>query len=162
MFESGVKENVLPVRASAVANFRIHPRDRVEDVVDHVRRVVDDDRVRLELALRTPPRNPSAVSPVGAESFVALRRTIRSVFPDAIVVPYLVPGGTDSRHFGPICDNIYRFLPFEMGAEAVELAHGTDEHILGMNLINGVLFYRQLLLDSVAQAPSGAAQPSSE
>ena len=157
MFEAGVKSNVLPVRASAVANFRIHPRDDVDDVLAHVRDVVDDERVKIEIVKRTPPREPSPVSPVGSETFVALQRTIRSLFPNAIVVPYLVLGGTDARHYARLSDNVYRFSPYRMGTEALELAHGTNERIEVANLKRGVRFYRQLLLDS-----AGPPQVSSE
>jgi carboxypeptidase PM20D1 len=157
MTEAGVKENVLPVRASAVANFRIHPRDRIVDVVDHVRETIADPRVRLEVVTRSPPREASPVSPVGADSFVALQRTIRSVFPKTVVVPYLVIGGTDGRHYYRISDNVYRFGPYVMGSEALKLAHGTNERIAAGNLMRGVRFYRQLLIDS-----AGPAQSSSE
>ena len=157
IFESGVKENVLPVRARAVVNFRIHPRDRVEDVVAHVRETIDDERVRLQVGVRTPPREPSPVSPVESQAYDDLQRAIRSVFPSAIVTPYLVVGGTDSRHYYRISDNVYRFGPFILGRETMRLAHGTNERISVDNLVNAVRFYRQLLITSV-----GPDQPSSE
>lgn len=157
IFDAGVKENVLPIRANAVANFRIHPRDRIEDVVEHVRRTVADERVRLQVGMRSQPREPSPVSPVGAAAFVALQRTIRTVFPEAIVAPYLVVGGTDARHYARLTENVYRFSPYVMGADAMKLAHGTNEHIRLGNLTRGVRFFRQLLRDA-----AGPAQPSSE
>jgi carboxypeptidase PM20D1 len=156
MVEAGVKENVLPVRASAVVNLRIHPRDSVDGVVDHVRETIDDPRVRLQLGLRTPPREPSPASPPDAEAFVALQRTIRSVFPDTVVAPYLVLGGTDGRHYYRISDNVFRFGPYVMGGDALKLAHGTNERITTANLMSGVRFFRQLLLDSAASLQSSS------
>ena len=74
-----------------------------------------------------------------------------------IVTPYLVVGGTDSRHYYRISDNVYRFGPFILGRETMRLAHGTNERISVDNLVNAVRFYRQLLITS-----AGPDQPSSE
>jgi carboxypeptidase PM20D1 len=157
LFRAGVKENVLPIEATAAVNFRIHPRDSIEVVTKHVRETIADERIRLQVGLRTPPRQPSPVSPLDAPSWTGFSRTIRSVFPDAVVVPYLVVGGTDARHYGIVTENIYRFEPYVLGAEATRMAHGTNERMTAENLGRAVRFYRQLLLDG-----AGPAQPSSE
>lgn len=157
MFNAGVKENVLPTEATAVVNFRIHPRDSIQKVVEHVERTIDDDRIDLQVGLRTKPREPSPVSPIDGPAFAGLAHTIRSIFPEAVVAPYLVVGGTDSRHYGVLSENVYRFMPFVLSGDDTRLAHGTDEHITVENLGRGVRFYRQLLLDA-----AGPAQPPSE
>jgi carboxypeptidase PM20D1 len=144
IFEAGVKENVLPIRARAVANFRIHPRDTIDTVVEHVRRTVAPD-VSLQVGVRSPPRNPSAVSSVDGEGFVQLASTIRAVFPETVVVPFLTLGGTDGRHYHRVSDDVYRFLPFSYGSDALRLAHGTNEHITLENLVRGVRFYLRLI-----------------
>jgi carboxypeptidase PM20D1 len=143
--EGGVKENVLPIRARAVVNFRIHPADSVEAVVEHVRRTVDDETIRLEVGVRDPAREPSPVSPVDSEAFTAIARTVREIFPDAAAVPYLVLGGTDARHYAELTPRLYRFSPFVYGTDALRRAHGTDERIALENLVAGVRFYRRLV-----------------
>jgi carboxypeptidase PM20D1 len=151
IFEAGVKENVLPARARAVVNFRIHPDDDIETIREHVRRTVDDDRIELQVGVRTPPRNPSPVSPVDSEAYTTLARAIRSVFPDTVVVPYLLVGGSDARHYYRVSDDVYRFLPFSYGPESIRLAHGTNERISIENLEQGVRFYVQLLRTAAGQ-----------
>jgi len=145
IFEGGVKENMLPKRARAVANFRIHQRDSIDAVVRHVRRTIDDERIRLHVDVRTAPRNPSVVSPVDSEAFLGLARTIREVFPGVTAVPYLVVGGTDARHYHAVSENVYRFGPFVFRRDALWLAHGTDERITAENLVGAVRFYVRLL-----------------
>jgi carboxypeptidase PM20D1 len=154
LLEGGVKENVLPTRARAVVNFRIHPADSVDAVVAHVRRVVDDDRIALQVGVRTPPREPSPVSPVDSEAFGEIARAAREIFPDSAAVPFLVLGGTDARHYAELTPRLYRFGPFEFGKDGLERAHGTDERISIENLIAGVRFYRRLLERS-AGPPAG-------
>jgi carboxypeptidase PM20D1 len=154
LVEGGVKENVLPIRARAVVNFRIHPSDSIEAVVEHVRRVVDDPRVELQVGLRSQPREPSPVSPVDSEAFDDIARTAREIHPEAVAVPFLVLGETDARHYAELTPRIYRFAPFEFGRDALERAHGTDERISVENLVSGVRFYRRLVARS-AGPPAG-------
>ena len=68
--------------------------------------------------------------------------------PNAIVVPYLVLGGTDARHYARLSDNVYRFSPYRMGTEALELAHGTNERIGVAEYGDLVRFFIQLIRNS--------------
>jgi carboxypeptidase PM20D1 len=153
----GVKENVLPIHAQALVNFRIHPRDSVAAVVEHVRRSVGDPRIRLRVGVGSAPREPSAVSPVDCPAFRLLQRTVAELFPGVPAIPYLVLGGTDARHYGSLTPNVYRFGPWVMGKEALRLAHGTDERISLENLVRGVRFYLRLLESAAAPAQGSSA-----
>jgi len=137
----GVKDNVLPTSARAVVNFRIHPSDSIEGVIAHVRRVIDDEQVKVAF----DGREASPVSPADSEAFVAIARALREVFPAAVAVPFLVLGGTDARHYAELTPRIYRFSPFEYGRDALERVHGTDERQSLESLVSGVRFYRRLV-----------------
>ena len=73
--------------------------------------------------------------------------------PGTVVAPSLMIGGTDSRHFSAISDNIYRFSPVRARAEDLPRFHGTNERIATSNLAELVRFYHQLLRNA-ATAPS--------
>ena len=61
MIQAGIKENVLPIKARAVVNFRILPGETRETVTAHVREIVNDPRV--EIGQATPfSTDPSPVS----------------------------------------------------------------------------------------------------
>jgi carboxypeptidase PM20D1 len=144
--EGGVKSNVLPSKARAVVNFRIAPGDTVESVLEHVRRVVADPRVAVVEARET--REASPVSPTDSEGYRLLERTVRQMFPEALVAPYLLPGGTDSRHFTSLTPDVYRFGAIRLGPEDLRRAHGTDERLSLDVLAKMVGFYLQLLSNS--------------
>src|SRR6184192_4269713 len=114
VLQAGVKENVLPSSARALVNFRILPGDSVEGVVEHVRRTVHDSRISVE-PLPGTMNNPSVVTSVDAEPFQLLARTIRQVVPEAVVAPWLVVGGTDSRHYARLTPNVLRFVGAAIG-----------------------------------------------
>lgn len=160
IFQAGVKENVLPTRARAIVNFRIRPGDTIESVSAHVRRTVANDRIHLQVGVRSRPRNPSPASPVDTEAFAEVERSVRSVFPEAVVTPFLVLGGTDGRHYYAITDSVYRFSPFRLGREALRLVHGTDERVSAENLANGVRFFETLLRRGAGVSPGVAQSPS--
>ena len=146
MIEGGVKENVLPTNARAVINFRILPGDSIDSVVEHVRRVVNDAQVET----RTLPgaREPTTDSPVDAPGFIVLARTIREVFPGALVAPYLTIGGTDARSYEPLTKNIYRFTPTIAEPSDLVRIHGTNERMSVDNFEHAVQFFVQLLKNS--------------
>jgi carboxypeptidase PM20D1 len=151
VIEGGVKENVLPRRARAAVNFRILPGNTVESVLEHVRRTVKDERVQVQLSTRPTPRNPSPVSPVDTAAFAALQGTIREIFSEAVVVPYLVLGGTDARHYVELTDAIDRFAPFVYDEDARTRIHGLDERISIQSLGDAVRFYVRLLENTAAR-----------
>lgn len=159
IFEGGVKNNVLPRSARAVVNFRIHPNDHVETVVQHVRRVVNDERIRLEVGVASTPRESSPVSPVEGDAFRMLAGTIRSVFSDANAVPFLLLGGTDARHYAGLTPNIYRFTPLELDPDAIAMLHGTDERMPVAALALAARFYAELIRRG-AGAPQASSGPS--
>lgn len=128
-------------------NFRILPGDSIEGVSAHVRRVVDDRRVKVRM-LGTIASEPSPVSNTAANGFQTIRRTIRQLYPDVLIAPALVLGATDSRHYVRLTNNIYRFSPMRIRAEDLERIHGVNERISVKDYARCVTFYRQLIGNS--------------
>ncbi|MEY2875203.1 MAG: hypothetical protein RLZZ373_2574 [Pseudomonadota bacterium] len=143
LVNAGNKANVLPGEASAVVNFRLLPGDSTASVTEHVRRVIADERIEIQVL--DTPAEPSRVSSPAAPAYRLLETTVREVFPDAMVAPGLVLAGTDSRHFEDIADNVYRFMPIRFNAEDLPRVHGTDERISVAQLADMVRFYHRLL-----------------
>lgn len=143
IFQAGVKDNVVPGHARAVVNFRILPGDSIQSVLEHARRTVADDRVRV--AALPEQREPSHTSPVDSQHFALLSRTIREVFPDTVVAPYLVVGGTDARHFQELTEDIYRFMPLRLSRDDLKGIHGSNERVSVEGFRKAVGFYIRLL-----------------
>lgn len=144
MLSGSDKENVLPHRVSALINFRLLQGTSVEQVMSNLRKRITDARVQIEVkGLVTS--EPSAVSPSEGPAFDDLHRSIREAFPDAIVVPSLVLGATDSRHYRELTDNIYRFIPVRLRATDIARIHGKDERIAVDNYREAIAFYTHYL-----------------
>ena len=148
IIHAGNKENVLPGQAEAVVNFRILPGDSAGAVLAHVKRVVADDRIVVQV-LGTAAE-PSKLSSSKAGAYRVVERSIREVFPDALVAPSLVVVGTDSRHFQDLADQVYRFMPIRFKPADLALPHGTNERIAATQLVDMVRFYYRLLQQSAS------------
>ncbi len=144
LISGGVKDNLLPAKASAGVNFRLMPGDRIADVVQHVRKTVADDSVQLHI-----PENAaweaSPLSPVDSPAFRALAQAIQQVYPEAAAAPYLVQGATDGRHYATVCDQVYRISPMLLSEAELATIHGNNEHIGIDTLARMVQFYIQLI-----------------
>jgi carboxypeptidase PM20D1 len=133
--------NVIAATARAGVNIRIMVGDTVADVLEHVRRVVDDDQVRIDVVEQY---EPSPVSPLD-DAFDVIEKTIDEVFPDAIAAPYVMMAATDSRFFCAISERVYRFAPFRMTKAQRESIHSYDEHLGVEAFLDGVRWYRRLI-----------------
>lgn len=140
MLRAGVKDNVLSNEAKAVVNFRILPGDTFETVTDHVRSVIDDERVTIRRYGEIQVL-PSSISNVNSSGFESLQQSIMDVMRNVYVAPYLVFGGTDSRHYSSISDQIYRFAPMMISSNDMSRIHGTDERVSVESYLNTVRFY---------------------
>lgn len=144
ILDGGIKENVVPRQARGVVNFRIRPGDKSGDIVDHVRRVINDPEIEINV-LRETLSEPSPVSRVRSEGYQKVEQTIRQLFPGTIVAPSLVLGATDSRHYSILSDNILRFAPVWVQNEDLARVHSTNERINIEHYARMIAFYEQLI-----------------
>ena len=133
--------NVIAATAKAGVNIRIMVGDTVAQVIDHVRTVVNDDQVHIDVV---ETNEPSPVSPMD-DAFALIETTITEVFPDAVPAPYVMMAATDSRFFTEISERVYRFAPFRMTKAQRESIHSYDEHLGVEAFVDGVRWYTRLI-----------------
>ena len=133
--------NVIASTAKAGLNIRVMVGDTVAGVVEHVRRAIADDSIRIDVI---ESGEPSPISPMD-EAFELLESCICEVFPDAVPTPYVMMAATDSRFFTAICKRVYRYTPFRMTRAQRQAIHSYDEHIGVEAFAEGVLWYQHLI-----------------
>ena len=148
MLVGSAKENVLAQRATAVVNFRIHPNDSEESILQHVRDVTDGiEGLQIEKG-RGGIRGAGA-SPVSSTENLAygvLAAVAQEAGNGAPVAPGLVLGATDGRYATAITDSVYRFMPAVMSPEDLAGFHGTNERISVENMGRMARGYAQIIL----------------
>lgn len=143
LLRSGVKENVLPSEARAILNLRLHPRDSIDSVLAHLREAVNDPLVTVQAM--PGGREASKVSDAQGAAFRQFAEVIRQSFGNTLVAPNLTVGGTDSRSYEGLSDNIFRFSPLLMEPGDLARMHGDNERVAITTLANAAGFYYRLL-----------------
>ena len=149
VFNAGNADNVLPGRASATVNFRMLPGDSSEQLIERVTRLVANPSIKIGKAPGAMSE-ASKVAHTDAAGYQLISKTLRQLHPDVIVAPGLMIGGTDSRHFDAVAENIYKFSPVRARPEDLKRFHGTNERISTANYIELIQFYHQLISNSQA------------
>lgn len=139
IFNAGIKENLIPGEAQATINFRTQPGVSREDVIAHVKKVIDNDSIKIiPIGLGNQPKQ---VANVNTEGFKSIQKTISAFKKDIVVAPYLVLGATDGRYFGDLTTQVFRFIPFT----DPEGFHGVNERIKISEFKKGISFYYELM-----------------
>ncbi|KAN0055843.1 hypothetical protein ACTA71_011730 [Dictyostelium dimigraforme] len=143
IFNAGNKANVIPMEANATINFRVVPGDTSNDIIEHVNRVINDDRVKISKISNVI--EPAPVSSTTSKAFNLLQSTILQEFPDVVVAPTIMIANTDTRHYWNLTENIFRFCPMVLENNDLQRLHGIDERLTIKNYKQLVDFYYHLL-----------------
>ncbi len=143
ILEGGTKENVLPATARAVVNFRLAPWDTSEEVIAYVKRTIGDERVQVKIlgrANETPPP-----SDTDSRAYGVIAQSIVETFPETIVGPSMMLGGSDSHHYSEVAENAYRFGPIWLTEDDMERIHGPNERISKTDYLRAIRFFAQMI-----------------
>jgi len=132
--------NTLPKIATAGLSVRIASQDSVEKAVAHIKTVA---KIKLDLKI-TYQIEPSPISNFKSPAFQLITNTVKKVYPFADTAPYVMNGGTDSKHFTGICDNVYRFGGFFLTGEERKSIHAANERLPIDTFYKGIEFYIEL------------------
>jgi len=126
IIKGGFRENVIPADAEALLDVRALPDEDMDHFMAEMKRVIDDPAVEI---IRVGPRSSStALPPLDSEMFRALERSQAAVFPDAVTLPEMATGATDSAQL-----RVKGVQAYGVGSpiteEDNERMHGNDERL---------------------------------
>src|SRR5262249_48403098 len=129
-FRAGVgdppKENVIPSLATASLDCRLLPTQSGDEFIGWVRQTAAEPKLKVEIAHHQPS---AAASPTNTELFRLIETTVARHAPQARIVPYLTPFGTDGNFFRRPDRHVYGFFPVVMSAEEVMSMHSDAERV---------------------------------
>ena len=138
---AGYKQNVIPGTAEALIDVRTLPEQQ-DMVVEKIRELagagVDLSTVHRDVALETPFSGnlvDAMVAALGKED------------PEAVVLPYMLSGGTDNKSLSKLGMTGYGFAPLRLPKELdfTGLFHGVDERVPIDSLRFGMRVLHRLL-----------------
>jgi len=127
--EGSDKTNVIPQTATARIDCRLVPGQTPDDLFTELREVLGlhgdaGEKISFEVIRTSEPTESCAETPLAE----AIRRALARHAPEAVLVPYLVPGGTDSRFFRAKGVAAYGFHP-TLPHEDLRSVHGKNERL---------------------------------
>jgi acetylornithine deacetylase/succinyl-diaminopimelate desuccinylase-like protein len=135
------KINVIPSSAELQVDCRVPPGLGEEDALRRIHEVLGGEGYSIEFSEKVVGNG----SPVESELMDAIRGWVAEVDPDALCVPTILPGFTDSRTFRAAFPELvaYGFFPQTHMTlyETAPLVHGADERIDVRDLGDAAAFF---------------------
>jgi carboxypeptidase PM20D1 len=100
----------------------------------------------MEDAGNWPSNNPIEPEKGENRGFNWIREALQESHPEAVAVPFLVNGSTDSKYYKDLTGQIVRFTPLILNQEDINSIHGVNEKVSLENLERGLQFYRSLFV----------------
>lgn len=140
------KANVIPSLAEATLDCRLLPGISTAQWLSELRRRLGDPGLQLSILYES---DDPVVTPTDTPLYRALAASIKRASPEAIVVPTLVPFGTDSNSFRPRGVKSYGLFPAILPAELVASMHGDAERLPITELGKGIRILFEALRDTL-------------
>lgn len=134
--------NVIPQEAYVVCNVRVSPGETIDHVLHVLGCVAAQHQVKLEVLYSN---EASPITDPGGEPFRRVEQAAKSVWPQYEVLPILLSGCTDTKHFIDLCPDCLRFTALNVSAEQMAAVHGIDENVDIETLAEGVDFFKALI-----------------
>jgi len=142
MMDGSKAPNVIPPKASMVANLRLNPEDSIKSAIEYVRSVIGDEDIKLDCY---SSMEPSIISDINCEGWKRVVNAVEGTWKGSIVSPYLMVQCSDSRHWGEISDKVYRFSAMDLTADERHTIHGNDERIRLETIGRAVEFFIRIM-----------------
>jgi acetylornithine deacetylase/succinyl-diaminopimelate desuccinylase-like protein len=135
----GTKTNVIAPIATAEIDCRLLPGENPEEFISEIKRAIGDPAVEVETMLAFG----ASESPADTDLYRAISSSIRAEDPNALFVPTVLAGFTDSHFFRDLGIVSYGFSPFFIQSQDYSGVHGNDERIPVVAVKEGTqLLYR--------------------
>ncbi len=125
MLEGSSKINVVPPVASAQLDCRLVPQQDPDEFLAELSSLIDDKAISIEKIMGFS----SASSSPDSQLFRVIESLTAEYYPDALVVPSVVSGFTDSHFFRDAGIMAYGYVPIAVPVEDMGRIHGNDERL---------------------------------
>lgn len=139
--EGSNKINVVPPTAALELDCRLLPDQNPDEFVEKLKTIINDDQIEITRILSFTPASSETDTPL----FEAIEATVSMNFENAVIIPSVSTGFTDSHFFRDNGIVSYGFAPFFFLPGERTGVHGNNERISIANLERGVKVLTDLL-----------------
>jgi carboxypeptidase PM20D1 len=142
ILNGGNQTNIIPNQVEANINVRVAPFDTIESIIEHVKKVIDDDQIEVT---SFDERRTYKECSTDQEGYRIIRSTVYETYDNVVVAPFIMLGGTDAKYYCNVSPCVIRFSPMKVTNEDRKGIHGLDEQIKVESLLKCQEFYQRLL-----------------
>jgi acetylornithine deacetylase/succinyl-diaminopimelate desuccinylase-like protein len=146
VLKGGFKSNVIPPEAEAEIDIRALPDENLADLMNQMNRIVNDPSVTILPPDLTDSMPAAPASSLHTALFAAIEAAQRKLLPQAITVPVMSTGATDSAFLRAKGVNAYGIRVPRTFEENTGV-HGNDERIE----LKYVGLYQRLVEEAIAE-----------
>ena len=151
IFESGYQRNVIPSEGEVTLDIRALPDEDPEEMLASLRNIIDDPYVEIiPMKVTRPAHSPA---PLDNDMFRAFEKVIGERHPDAMVLPIMLTGATDSAQLRAAGIPTYGFGPGIPFGESYG-AHGNNEYLY----LDAFAEYQSILWDLVMEIAASRSE----
>ncbi|GAB3617562.1 M20/M25/M40 family metallo-hydrolase [Okibacterium endophyticum] len=142
LLQAGYKHNVIPDEATALVDIRPFPGEE-DEVLTAIAELVGPD-IEIEIV----QRDLGLENPFSGPLVEAAIDTLTRHDPQAVVLPYMLSGGTDNKALSLLGITGYGFAPLQLpeSLDFPAMFHGVDERVP----LDALVFGRRVLADLLA------------
>jgi acetylornithine deacetylase/succinyl-diaminopimelate desuccinylase-like protein len=145
MINAGFRNNVIPSQATANLNVRMLPGHSIDALIGQLDKAVNDPQIKFKLA--PDPGENAPPSDLTSALYKTIERITPKEFPEAIALPFLSTGATDSASLRLHKVQAYGLNPFPLTESDDARMHGDDERIPVESFRKGVMFLYHIVSD---------------
>lgn len=134
--------NVLPQEAFVTGNMRfIHHQPNEESI-----KIISDMAKKFDIETEIIYQDkPCPIVDYKSDAFALVEKVCNKIYPDVLVSPYVMTGGTDCKFYSEVSRNSIRFAPLYINPQQYSTIHGLDENIYSGALPGCVDFYKEII-----------------
>ena len=154
VLRAGLRVNVIPSEGVATLDLRLMPGDDQEQVVEEIRRVVNDPSVDVRIAVRDGKPRPIGSSSIDTDAFRAIESAVAQNY-DTVSIPVMGTGATDNAQMRSKGVQCYGMGPATDAEDATKGfgAHSDQERILESELHRFTRFMWDVVINIARQRP---------
>ena len=122
--------------------FRCVKEEDLRKDLETFQNIAGEFQVEFDEVLEDEYHRPASLQ---SEGYTYIKSCVEEFFDYAACAPFILPAGTDARHFSDLSDAVIRFAPIDINNQQYGSVHNIDENISMDAVVRAVRFYKKLL-----------------
>ena len=122
--------------------FRCVKEEDLKQDIQMFREIAEQRQIEITEVLEDEYHRPAKLN---SQGYQYIKECVERNFGYAACAPFILPAGTDARHFSDLSSAVIRFAPIDINQQQYASVHNIDENISIEAVVRAVKFYKDVL-----------------